>query len=211
MRIGHKICYIQVTVTSNQIGGGIIPEKTMAITANIKDKKTNVLNAKQKALFVRYYPLVNKVVNSMRAKLPSHADIDELHSAGVSGLADAIQRLDPDREQSFGGYVSTRIRGAIIDELRDLDYMSRSARSDAKTSKRKRVSNSNSVGGALLTKELRAEMAYRTNNSAKFCAARSMLVISLNDTRAIRLNSVPSFSINRDEKGRRRRRSRERK
>lgn len=194
--IGHKICYIQGDSNINQIGGGIIPEKTVAITANIKDKKTNVLNAKQKALFVKYYPLVNKVVNSMRAKLPSHADIDELHSAGVSGLADAIQRLDPDREQSFGGYVSTRIRGAIIDELRDLDYMSRSARSDAKNIEKKRVELEQRLGRTPDEEELRAEIGVSHKQFSKILRrTQSCSFISLNDSAGNSSEiSVPSFS-----------------
>lgn len=93
---------------------------------------TKPLTRKQKALFVKHFPLVRKIVNSMRKKLPSYADLDELNSVGVYGLADAITKFDPEREQKFSAYASTRIRGAIIDELRDLDYMSRSARNDAK-------------------------------------------------------------------------------
>ena len=95
-------------------------------------KQNRTLNKKQRELFVKYYPTVGKIVNSMRAKLPSHADFGELHSAGVSGLADAVLKLDPKKEKSFDGYVCMRVRGAIIDELRNLDYMSRSARNDAK-------------------------------------------------------------------------------
>ena len=97
-----------------------------------ENQKGKALTARQRALFVKYYPVIRKIVNSMKTKLPSYADLDELHSAGVGGLADAVRKLDPAREESFGGYISTRVRGAIIDELRSLDYMSRSARSDAK-------------------------------------------------------------------------------
>ena len=108
----------------------------MSTIAAKKTNKDKVLTKKQQELFVKYYPMVRKVVNSMRSKLPSHADLYGLHSSGVSGLADAVRKLDPSRKDSFDGYVSTRVRGAIIDELRDLDYMSRSARSDAKNIER---------------------------------------------------------------------------
>ena len=87
-------------------------------------KKITPLTKVQQDFFIKYYPVVRKVVNSMRGKLPSYADMDELHSAGVSGLADAIKRLDPNRSDTFDGYIATRIRGAIIDQLRNLDYMS---------------------------------------------------------------------------------------
>ncbi len=104
----------------------------MATKTASKKKTEQPLTTKQQEIFVKYYPVVRKVVNSMRSKLPSYADLDELHSAGVAGLADAIKRLDPSKEESFDGYIATRIRGSIIDELRGLDYMSRSARNDAK-------------------------------------------------------------------------------
>ena len=91
----------------------------------------------------------------MKTKLPSYADLDELHSAGVEGLADAVRKLDPAREESFGGYISTRVRGAIIDELRSLDYMSRSARSDAKQLEKLREELEQQLGRAPKDSELR--------------------------------------------------------
>ena len=123
-----------------------------------KTKKPKILTTRQRELFVKYYPVISKVVNSMRAKLPSHADIDELHSAGVSGLADAVSKLDPSRKKSFDGYVATRVRGAIIDELRDLDYMSRSARCDAKNLDKLRESLEQKLGRSPTDEELRKAM-----------------------------------------------------
>ena len=55
----------------------------MSTIAAKKTNKDKVLTKKQQELFVKYYPMVRKVVNSMRSKLPSHADLDELHSSGV--------------------------------------------------------------------------------------------------------------------------------
>ncbi len=120
--------------------------------------ENKVLNRKQRALFVKYYPLVGKIANTMKTKLPAYADIDELHSAGVQGLADAILKLDPSRESKFGGYVSTRIRGAMIDELRNLDYMSRSARNDAKNVEKIRSEMEQSLGRQPLDEEVRDRM-----------------------------------------------------
>ena len=51
----------------------------MSTIAAKKTNKDKVLTKKQQELFVKYYPMVRKVVNSMRSKLPSHADLDELH------------------------------------------------------------------------------------------------------------------------------------
>lgn len=76
----------------------------------------------------RYYPLVHGVVNRMRSNLPPNADIEELHSIGVSGLMSAIQRYDHNKEVTFPGYAALRIRGAILDELRKMDTISRQSR-----------------------------------------------------------------------------------
>lgn len=98
----------------------------------VKKAATKPFSPTQQKIFEKYFPIVRRIVNSMRSKLPPYADADELHSAGVWGLADAIRRLDDSRSDSFDGYIAIRIRGAIIDELRNIDYMSRSARNDAK-------------------------------------------------------------------------------
>lgn len=119
---------------------------------------TKPLTRKQKALFVKHFPLVRKIVNSMRKKLPSYADLDELISVGVYGLADAISKFDPSREQKFSAYASTRIRGSIIDELRDLDYMSRSARNDSKNVEKLREELEQSLGRKPNDAELRNRM-----------------------------------------------------
>jgi len=165
-------------------------------TAITNEKNTRVLTPKQKALFVKYYPLVKKVVNSMRVKLPAHADFDELHSAGVAGLADAVQRLDPSREDSFGGYVSTRIRGAIIDELRNLDYMSRSARSDAKSIDKTRGELEQKFGRSPTDEELRKEMGVSAKQFDKIMRrTQTCSFVSLNDSaNSFGDGSIPSFS-----------------
>lgn len=148
-----------------------------------KTKKPKILTTRQRELFVKYYPVISKVVNSMRAKLPSHADIDELHSAGVSGLADAVSKLDPSRKKSFDGYVATRVRGAIIDELRDLDYMSRSARCDAKNLDKLRESLEQKLGRSPTDEELRKAMGVSQKQFDKVLRrTQACSFISINDT-----------------------------
>ena len=122
----------------------------------------------------------------MKTKLPSYADLDELHSAGVGGLADAVRKLDPAREESFGGYISTRVRGAIIDELRSLDYMSRSARSDAKQLEKLREELEQQLGRAPKDSEIQFEKMMRRTQSCSF--------ISLNDSPESGDVNTPSFS-----------------
>ena len=167
----------------------------MSTIAAKKTNKDKVLTKKQQELFVKYYPMVRKVVNSMRSKLPSYADLDELHSSGVSGLADAVRKLDPSRKDSFDGYVSTRVRGAIIDELRDLDYMSRSARSDAKNIERIKEAMEQRLGRAPSDAELRLEMGVSQKQFNKIMRrTQSYSFVSLNDSADSTEVSAPSFS-----------------
>jgi RNA polymerase sigma factor for flagellar operon FliA len=83
-------------------------------------------------LVVAYSPLVKYVAGRLAASLPAHVEEADLISYGLVGLINAIERFDPDREIKFETYAMTRIRGAIIDELRSLDWVPRSVRSRAR-------------------------------------------------------------------------------
>ncbi|HEX2099380.1 MAG TPA: sigma-70 family RNA polymerase sigma factor, partial [Candidatus Synoicihabitans sp.] len=83
---------------------------------------------KQNQLIEQHLPLVRRVLERIRRTLPRHIDIDDLHSAGVTGLIAAAQRFDPAQHETFPGYACLRIRGAILDELRRLDWCPRRTR-----------------------------------------------------------------------------------
>lgn len=76
--------------------------------------------------------LVRSVVDRMKASLPSHIEVDDLYSVGVTGLIHAVRKFDPAQGTPFASFASMRIRGAVLDELRRMDWMSRSSRSKAK-------------------------------------------------------------------------------
>ncbi len=75
-----------------------------------------------------YLPLVKYIVSKISFNLPSGVDKEDLYGFGVIGLLDAIERYDPKKGYKFETYAVPRIRGAIIDELRKLDWFPRSAR-----------------------------------------------------------------------------------
>src|SRR5947209_20356935 len=83
-------------------------------------------------LVVAYSPLVKYVSGRMASGLPAHVEESDLISYGLVGLISAIQRFDLDREIKFETYAITRIKGAIIDELRSLDWVPRSVRARAR-------------------------------------------------------------------------------
>jgi len=83
-------------------------------------------------LILTYAPLVKYVAGRLGSGLPAHVDDGDLVSYGLLGLISAIERYDPERDVKFETYAIARIRGAIIDELRAMDWVPRSVRSRAR-------------------------------------------------------------------------------
>lgn len=97
-------------------------------------------------LVVQYAPLVKYVAGRMRTRLPESVDQDDLVSDGVLGLIDAIERFDPDRGLSFQTFAVPRIRGAIIDGLRAMDFVPRSVRDKVRAIQRAQVALEERLG-----------------------------------------------------------------
>ena len=76
-------------------------------------------------------PLVKYVAGRIAGRLPSHIELDDLINAGIIGLIDAIDKFDASRKIKFKTYAEFRIKGAILDELRALDWVPRSTRQKA--------------------------------------------------------------------------------
>jgi RNA polymerase sigma factor for flagellar operon FliA len=83
-------------------------------------------------LIVRYSPLVKFVAGRVSAGLPHSIEQSDLVSYGMFGLIDAIEKFDTERSIKFETYAITRIKGAIIDELRSIDWVPRSVRAKAR-------------------------------------------------------------------------------
>lgn len=82
-------------------------------------------------LLEHYLPIVKYTAERVRVKLPDEVDVDDLISAGTFGLMDAVKAFDPERGVKFETYCAPRIRGAILDELRSMDWVPRLVRSRA--------------------------------------------------------------------------------
>jgi len=83
-------------------------------------------------LIIHYSPIVKYVAARVGAGLPSSVDPADLVSYGIFGLIDAIERFEPERGIRFETYAANRIRGAILDELRHVDWVPRSLRAKAR-------------------------------------------------------------------------------
>lgn len=88
--------------------------------------------APEENLIQQYLPLVKAVVGRLAMALPSHVDADDLHSAGLVGLLNAVRNFDSNAGTSFETYARIRIRGSVFDELRKLDWVPRSVHSKAR-------------------------------------------------------------------------------
>ncbi|WP_287965097.1 RNA polymerase sigma factor FliA, partial [Diaphorobacter sp.] len=84
------------------------------------------------ALFHQHVPLVRRIAHHMIAKLPPNVELDDLIQVGMIGLNDALSRYEVAQGVQFETFASQRIRGAMLDELREGDWMSRSSRKSQK-------------------------------------------------------------------------------
>src|SRR3954465_15939246 len=95
-------------------------------------KKVGPGNAAEAQIVEEYLPLVKTVVGRLAMSLPPHVDIEDLFSSGLVGLLNAVRNFDPKGGSSFESYARVRIRGAVFDELRRLDWVPRSVHDKAR-------------------------------------------------------------------------------
>jgi RNA polymerase sigma factor for flagellar operon FliA len=89
---------------------------------------TTIDSADKEALLKTYLPLVKRIAYHLMTRLPASVEVDDLIQAGLMGLLDALERFDNDQGAHFETYATQRIRGAMLDELREADWASRNVR-----------------------------------------------------------------------------------
>ncbi len=87
-----------------------------------------VLTPEQERVLLEHLPIVRFLARRIHERLPQHVDIEDMVSAGVVGLMDAFAKFDPAKKVQFRSYAQFRIRGAILDSLRTLDWSPRELR-----------------------------------------------------------------------------------
>jgi len=97
-------------------------------------------------LVLQYAPLVKYVAGRLRTRMPDSVEQDDLVSDGVLGLMDAIERFEPNRGLSFQTFAVPRIRGAIIDGMRSMDFVPRSVRDKLRVITRARAALEDRLG-----------------------------------------------------------------
>lgn len=137
MAVGRAHGYFQHSPVSREFHGmiGLLQSSEGASPRAERQSPREKTPFRQKhhdEILLRFLPLVRSVVERMKATLPSHLDADDLYSVGIAGLSRAVAKYDPEQESSFASYATMRIRGAVLDELRRMDWMSRGVRRKAK-------------------------------------------------------------------------------
>ncbi len=110
------------------------------------------------ALIQETLPLIKHIAHRVAIRLPSNVEIRDLINAGVLGLMDAIDKFEPERNVKFKTYAEVRIRGAILDSLRDLDWAPRSLRKKSKDLERMYADLSQKLGRPATDEEVSEAM-----------------------------------------------------
>lgn len=109
-------------------------------------------------LIRKYAPLVKYVAGKVAVGMPHNVEFDDLVSYGTFGLLDAIEKYDPSKEVKFKTYAMTRVRGAIFDELRSIDWIPRSIRQKAKQVEKTVIELENRMGRTVEDEEVANEL-----------------------------------------------------
>lgn len=120
-------------------------------------KKTNDDQARDQ-LLDEYIPLIKYVAGRMAMNLPSSVEVGDLESFGFFGLLDAVEKFDETRNIKFETYAATRIRGAILDGLRSMDWVPRSVRSKFRTLENQVYQLTNELGRSPTDREVAAAL-----------------------------------------------------
>ncbi|MGD9156965.1 MAG: FliA/WhiG family RNA polymerase sigma factor [Desulfobacteraceae bacterium] len=107
-------------------------KKLKKYTQLIPSGSNGISAGEREALVTKYAPLVKTIAGRLALRLPQHIGQDDLTSAGLMGLLDAIDKFDVEKGVEFKSYAEFRIKGAMIDELRSMDWVPRSVRKNAK-------------------------------------------------------------------------------
>ena len=122
----------------------------------------------EKDLIERHLYLVRNVVDRIKLNLPTHIDADDLYSVGITGLIAAVRKFDPEQGCTFASYAAMRIRGAILDELRRMDWCPRRARARSRKLKETIVEVEQKLGRAATDDEVCTALGLTQKDYAKW-------------------------------------------
>jgi RNA polymerase sigma factor for flagellar operon FliA len=162
------------------MGDNLLEEKTEEELWELYRKNKD---PKIREMFVKQYaPLVKYVAGKVAVGMPHNVDFDDLVGFGVFGLIDAIEKFDPEKHVKFKTYAVTRIRGAIFDELRSIDWVPRSVRQKSREIEDTVQQLEANLGRSATDKEIADEMGMSEEEFQKtMMKVSGTSILSLND------------------------------
>jgi RNA polymerase sigma factor for flagellar operon FliA len=118
------------------------------------------LTSEEERVLLEHLPIVRFLARRIHERLPQHVDIEDLVSAGVVGLMDAFSKFDPNKKVQFRSYAQFRIRGAILDSLRTLDWSPRELRRKGRAVEEAIRTLTQKLGRAPVEPEVAAELGF---------------------------------------------------
>ena len=103
-------------------------EQLSSVALRVVESREEAENARRDQVILEHLPLVKAIAVRVHENLPVHVDLDDLVHAGILGLFDAVSKYDAEKQVAFSSYAKHRIKGAILDSLRQLDWASRDLR-----------------------------------------------------------------------------------
>ena len=136
--------------------------------------------AEREQLILDYAPTIKYLAQRLAMRMPASVQLDDLINAGVIGLIDAIEKYDPSRNNMFKTYAEFRIRGAMLDELRELDWVPRSIRQKKQALDRAYTSLEQQQGRAATDEEIAAFLGLELDELYEwFSQIRGISLLSL--------------------------------
>jgi RNA polymerase sigma factor for flagellar operon FliA len=132
---------------------------TLSVTSEDATGQQNDSAVERDLLLMEHLPTVRYIARRIHERLPQHVDLDDLVSAGVVGLIDAFSKFDHSKKVQFKSYAQFRIRGAILDSLRTLDWSPRELRRKGRAVEEAIRTVTQRIGHAPSEQEISAEMS----------------------------------------------------
>jgi RNA polymerase sigma factor for flagellar operon FliA len=157
--------------------------ETKLATENLFKEYRRIDPSQKEDLILKFAPLIKLIVNRIALRLPPHVDSEDLINSGVIGLMDAIEKYDPTKGTSFKTYAEFRIKGAILDELRTLDWFPRSIRQKVNRLESAYANLERQLGRAATDEEVAAALNVDLDEFYEILAqASAVSLVSLYDT-----------------------------
>lgn len=153
-----------------------------ALIKKYKAHSKKLTNDQKQDIIQEYASLVKFVAQKIAVRLPANIELDDLMSAGVIGLMDAIDKYDPGRDNKFKTYAEFRVRGAILDELRAQDWIPRSMREKAKNIERSFTKLEQKLGRSATEEEVAKDLGMPIQDfQATLHQCKSVSLLSLDE------------------------------